>query len=295
MNWTAKDAPSQQGKTILITGANAGLGYQNALELARKGARVVLAGRSQEKLAAACEMIRAEVANANLETGVVDLSNLRSVAEFAATYRRNIGALDTLINNAGVMFPPAGTTADGFETQLGTNFIGHFALTGLLIDLLKAQPDSRIVTLSSIAHRGAVIDFGNLKLEKPYDKFREYGQSKLADLIFAIELQRRIDVAGLDILSLGAHPGISKTELLRHDNPAMIESFNYMPASQGALPALFAATSPDVRKAGYYGPDGENEVNGYPDAASISAAALDVKVGKSLWDYAMAETNINYP
>lgn len=295
MSWTTKDMPSLVGRTVLVTGANSGLGYESALALAAKGARVVLTGRSLAKLNEAVKKIRHEVPAANLETGLVDLSDLDNIGGFAQSYIADIGTLDLLINNAGVMFPPPGKTGDGFETQFGTNFIGHYALTGLLFDLLKVRPGSRIVTLSSISHRGAVIDFDNLKLEKPYDKFREYGQSKLADLIFALELQRRIDRSGLDILSVAAHPGISKTGLLRHDNPSIIEAFDYMPAAQGALPALYAATSEKVTKGGYYGPDGEGEVNGFPAPAAISAAASDEDVGRALWDYASAATGINYP
>ncbi len=191
------------------------------------------------------------------------------------------------------MFPPPSKTVDGFEAQFGVNFIGHFVLTALLFPRLNASKHGRVVTLSSMAHRDGVIDFDNLKLEKPFNKFREYGQSKVADLIFAQELQRRSDAAGSHVISAACHPGVSKTELLRTDRPEMIETVNYMSANQGAFPTLFAATEP-VGKFSYTGPDGENEVNGFPAPAVMTEYAQDESIGAQLWEYALRETGVEY-
>ena len=291
MNWTSDNIASQAGKTFLITGANTGLGYETALELAKKSAHVILTGRNEQKLDEARARILAQVPSAKLDIGVMDLNSLASVKAFAGDFIQSNATLDVLINNAGIMFPPPGLTADGFEAQFGVNFIGHYVLTALLFPLLKKSPHGRVVTLSSMAHRNGKIDFGNLKLEKPFDKFREYGQSKVADLIFAIELQRRIKANGLTLVSAAAHPGVSKTELLRTDRPEMIETVAYMNANQGAFSSLFAATE-DMGENIYIGPDGEGEVNGYPAPAFIAPYASDANIGTALWDYAEKETGV---
>ncbi|MCF6303375.1 MAG: oxidoreductase [Devosiaceae bacterium] len=293
MNWTPEQIKDQSGKTFLITGANTGLGYETALELAKKSARVILAGRNEQKLKEACARITAQVPSAQLDFEVMDLNSIAAIKSFAQGFVQSGQSLDVLINNAGIMFPPPGLTVDGFEAQFGVNFIGHYVLTALLFPVLKKSAHGRVVTLSSMAHRNGKIDFDNLKLEKPFDKFREYGQSKVADLIFSFELQRRIDASGLNVTSTACHPGVSKTELLRTDKPEMIETVAYMSANQGAFSTLFAATE-EMEKFAYIGPDGEGEVNGYPAPASIAPYALDSEIGILLWEYAEKETDVRF-
>lgn len=291
MNWTPDTMESQAGKRFLITGANTGLGFETALELAKKHAHVVLAGRSEQKLTEAKDRILAQAPKTEIEIAVVDLGSISSVKTFAEGFVSEGRPLDVLINNAGIMFPPPGLTVDGYESQFGVNFIGHYVLTALLLPVLKSSKQGRVVTLSSMAHRNGEIDFDNLKLEKPFNKFREYGQSKVADLILAIELQRRLAASGSQLLSVACHPGVSKTELLRDDAPEMIETVDYMPANQGAFSTLFAATQP-IAGASYIGPDGKGEVNGYPAPAFIAPYAADAEIGTLLFDYAEKETGV---
>jgi NAD(P)-dependent dehydrogenase (short-subunit alcohol dehydrogenase family) len=293
MNWTKDNIKDQTGKTILITGANTGLGFQTALELAKKNAFVILAGRSEEKINQAIVDIKKKIPTAKLEAGIVDLSDLKSVKTFSQNIVAKHKRLDVLINNAGVMFPPASKTKDGFELQIGVNFIAHFALTAYLFELINSTKDSRIVTLSSIAHKNGIIDFDNLRLEKPYDKFREYGQSKVADLIFTFELQRRLTKIGSTTISVGAHPGISKTELLRTDKPRMIDEFPHMSANQGAFSSLFSATE-TIKGGSYIGPNGEGEMIGFPASAFIAEYAKDEIVGENLWEYTNKELELNF-
>lgn len=293
MNWTTEHLKDQSGKTILITGANTGLGFETALELAKKNAFVILAGRNEQKIKQAIANIKTQVAGAKLAAGVVDLADLASVKSFAQSINKEYQQLDVLINNAGVMFPPPSKTKDGFELQFGVNFIAHFALTAYLFDLLKATENSRIITLSSIAHKNGVIDFDNLKLEKPFNKFREYGQSKVADLLFSFELQRRLTRFGIQSRSIGVHPGISKTELLRTDQPEMIHEFPHMSANQGAFSSLYAATE-DVEGGAYIGPNGAGEMTGFPAAAFVADYAKDEAVAKALWEYAEKAIGISF-
>jgi len=293
MNWTPDTMETQAGKRFLITGANTGLGFETALELARKHAHVVLAGRSEKKLIEAKDRILAQVPKAQLEIGVVDLGSIASVKTFAEAFVNEGTPLDVLINNAGIMFPPPGLTVDGYESQFGVNFIGHYVLTALLLPVLKNSKPGRVVTISSMAHRNGEIDFDNLKLEKPFNKFREYGQSKVADLIFAIELQRRLAASGSQVVSVACHPGVSKTELLRDDAPQMIETVDYMAANQGAFSTLFAATQP-VDGGSYFGPNGKGEINGYPAPAFITPYAKDAETGALLFEYAEKETGLGF-
>ena len=293
MNWTPDKLETQAGKSFLVTGANTGLGFETALELAKKEAHVILVGRSERKLIEAKERILAQVPAALLDIGVVDLGSISSVKAFAEQFVQERRPLDVLINNAGIMFPPPGLTVDGYESQFGVNFIGHYVLTALLLPVLQSSDHGRVVTLSSLAHRNGEIDFDNLKLEKPFNKFREYGQSKVADLIFAIELNRRLAASGSQIVSVACHPGVSKTELLRTDAPEMIETVAYMAANQGAFSSLFSATQP-LDGGSYIGPDGTGEVNGYPAPAFIAPYALDAKIGTSLWKYAEEETGVSF-
>jgi NAD(P)-dependent dehydrogenase (short-subunit alcohol dehydrogenase family) len=259
-HWIDQNLSSQKGKTILITGGNSGIGYYAALALAKAGAHVVIAGRNPDKIDQAIKSIVAEGIDGHVEAGIVDLASLESVRQYAAQFVMDHSKLDILINNAGVMMPPEGKTEDGFESQFGVNFLGHFALTGLLFDRLQSTTGSRVVTLSSIAHRGAQIDFDNLRLEKPYDQKREYYQSKLADLLFTLELGRRIDAKGAAVLSVGCHPGFTKTELQRHVDPKILAKMTFMDAWQGTLSTLLAATGPHVAQGNYYGPNGPGEL-----------------------------------
>jgi len=294
MNWTAEHIRSQKGKVFLVTGANTGLGFETSLELAKKDGHVILAGRNEQRIDAAIEKILQVYPSASIEAGVVDLADLQSVRAFAETVKARQNRLDALINNAGIMFPPPGKTKDGFESQFGVNYVAHFLLTYELMELLQnTSNSSRIVTLSSIAHRNGAIDFNNLKLEKPFEKFREYGQSKVADLIFALELQRRLERNGLNSISVAAHPGISKTELLRTDKPEMINTVPHMSANQGALSTLFAATEP-LQGGEYIGPDGDGEMTGYPGLASVVEYAQGEEIAERLWTYTERELNIQF-
>lgn len=285
---------TKPSKTALITGANTGLGFEMALALAAQDHHVIVAGRNREKIEAAIGRIHAAHPGASLQMGVVDLNQLASVADFASQIKASHDTLDILINNAGIMVPPAGQTADGFETQFGVNFVAHFALTGHLLPILQAAPSARVVSLSSIGHRGAAIDFDNLCLEKPYEPWREYGQSKLADLIFAFELDRRLQALGSPVRSLAAHPGVSQTELTRNlgDTPPGI---TFMSAADGAAPALMAATSDTAQGGQYWGPDGPEERSGKPGLAVPDPVALDTEIATGLWQWAENATGLHYP
>ena len=293
-HWINANLQSQKGKTILVTGGNSGIGYYAALALAKVGADVIIAGRNAKRVDQAVRDIEAEGIEGSIDAGIVDLASLKSVQEYAEQFRTKYSRLDVLINNAGVMMPPEGTTEDGFESQFGINFIGHFALTGRLYNMVKSTPGSRVVTLSSIAHRGARIDFDNLRLEKPYDTRREYYQSKLADIIFALELGRRSDAKGDGVVSVACHPGFTKTELQRHLDPAILGKMTFMEAWQGALPTLVAATG-DVKSGDYFGPDGPGEMGGFPALGVIDGAALDAAVADRLWAVAEDVTGIVFP
>lgn len=296
--WTKDNIASQQGKIVIITGANTGLGYEDALALYEKGAHVVVACRSAEKAADAINRLQATGGSGTLEAGVLDLSDLASVKNFADNFKEHHQQLHLLINNAGIMNVPASRSADGHEAHFGVNFIGHFVLTAYLYPLLKATPGARVVTLSSGAHKWVDdIDYDNLRLEKPYDAFKQYAVSKLADLLFTIELQRRINKAGDDIRSLAAHPGITLTDLQRHVEDLETALSRYpvvMEPWQGALPTLYAAVVADVKGGEYYGPDGERELSGFPALAVISEAAQDPDKARHLWEYAEQATGVKF-
>ncbi|WP_336360714.1 oxidoreductase [Haladaptatus sp. ZSTT2] len=294
-NWTAADIPDSTGKTVIVTGANSGIGYASTKQLAEKGAHVVMACRSADRADAARRKLESEVENASLDTMELDLASLDSVAQFAAAFTDRYSDLDVLVNNAGVMIPPFSKTEEGFELQFGVNFIGHFALTGQLLPMLLSTPDSRVVTLSSLAHRRASIDFDNFRGEKSYSQWREYGQSKLADLMFALELQRQLDAHDAGTRSLAAHPGFTRTNLQRHSSLTDFGiGFFSMDQDQGALPTLYAATAPDAQAGGYYGPDGWFEIRGYPEPAKISTSARDEQVAIRLWEYAAEATGVTF-
>ncbi|MCP4186585.1 MAG: SDR family NAD(P)-dependent oxidoreductase [Gammaproteobacteria bacterium] len=283
------------GKVAIVTGANTGLGFETALALYRKGAKVIVACRSEAKGLEAIAKIYSTGDGGKLAYGHLDLSSLSSVKEFTTKIIADEPRLDLLINNAGVMIPPPSKTVDGFEIQMGVNFVGHFALTGHLFALLEGSKDSRVVTLSSIAHRGATIDFDNFKLETPYDPWREYGQSKLADLIFMLELHKRLRAKDCQLASLAAHPGFSKTDLQKNMDREMLNSIELMTAKEGAQPTLVASLSQNAKSGQYWGPDGPNETCGNPALAQIDSAALDETVNAKLWDWAEQATGISFP
>ena len=290
--WTISEMPSQKGRSAIVTGTG-GLGFEDALALARAGAEVIVAGRNPAKGAEAVKRIRAEAPAAAIRFEQVDLANLASVANFCERLREQRDSLDLLINNAAVMMPPhRHETVDGFELQFATHYLGHFALTAGLIPLLRNGKDARVISLSSVAARQGAIDFDDLNARSRYNAMRSYGQSKLACLIFAFTLQRRSESAGWGVSSIAAHPGISRTDLL-HNAPGRRSAvgitrsllwFIFQPAAQGALPTLFAATSPQARGGAYYGPDRFGEIRGFPAEARIPSQALDLEISDRLWE-----------
>jgi NAD(P)-dependent dehydrogenase (short-subunit alcohol dehydrogenase family) len=302
--WTTADIPPQNGRTAVVTGATGGLGYETALALAGAGATVVLTGRNDAKGRRALQQIRAQFPNADIDYETLDLANLASVADFAARFAASHASLDLLVNNAGVMaLPTRQTTADGFEMQFGTNYLGHYALTAHLLPLLRRGDRPRVVNLSSLAHRWGAIDFDDLQGLRSYGPAKAYSQSKLAMLVFALELQRRSDAAGWGLMSNAAHPGYARTDLITNGPGArgVLSQINKLlgplishSAAEGALPTLFAATSPEAKAAGYYGPNGFYELKGPPEPAKIMPRAKDVAVAARLWDVSAALTGVSF-
>ncbi|WP_263379482.1 oxidoreductase [Granulicella paludicola] len=308
-HFTASNIPSQQGRRVLITGANSGIGFETALELARRGAEVILPARSLDKANDAITRILREVPHAKLTPAMLDLASLASIHAFAdfidATFPGQ--SLDLLINNAGVMaVPQRELTVDGYERQFATNYLGPFALTALLYPHLKQQQGTRIVTVSSGVSNQSKIEFDNLQSEKKYNPmFGAYSQSKLADLIFQQELQRRLTSTGSPILSTGAHPGYAITNL-QISGPqgkmpfpmrlatAILKPLASQDAHHGALPTLFAATSPDATPGGYYGPSGFQEIKGHPVPAKIAPSAKDEALAKRLWSETETLTGVTF-
>jgi NAD(P)-dependent dehydrogenase (short-subunit alcohol dehydrogenase family) len=307
--WTAQNIPSQIGRRIVITGANSGIGWEAALELARSGAEIILPARTEAKANDAIARIHAQVPAAKLIPEILDLADLRSVHAFAARVVEMYPgqSLDLLINNAGVMaVPKRELTVDGYERQFATNFLGPFALTALLFWSIKPQPGSRIVTVSSGVSNQAKIEFDNLQSERRYrPMFQAYAQSKLADLIFQQELQRRLTAIGSPIASTGAHPGYALTNL-QVTGPgekmplwmllgtSLLKPYLSQDAAHGALPTLFAATAPEATPGGYYGPSGFQELKGHPVPAKITAAAKDVTLAKRLWTETERLTGVTF-
>ncbi len=303
--WTAQDLPDLSGKTIVVTGGNSGIGFEAALEFARVNADVVLACRRPESANEAVAAIRRPHPSARVEFIPLDLSNLASVRQFADAFRRSRPALHVLCNNAGVMAIPYRRTADGFEMQFGTNHLGHFALTGLLLEPLIASGGARVVTVSSGAHRIGAIRFDDLNWQRGYRKWLAYGQSKLANLLFMFELQRRVEKAGVPIISVACHPGYAATNLqyagARMTGSSLLEQFwgamnrvFAQSAAMGALPTLYAATSPDVHGGDYIGPDGFQEGWGYPRKVPCSAGARDAAAAARLWEISVQMTGVRY-
>jgi NAD(P)-dependent dehydrogenase (short-subunit alcohol dehydrogenase family) len=295
MGWSEADIPDQSGRTAVVTGANSGIGYETARALAAKGARVVLACRSEDKGRDAERRVRAAAPAADVRFEPLDLGALASVRAFAEKLSAEEPRLDLLINNAGIMMPPLGRTAEGFETQLGTNHLGHFALTGLLLPRLRATQRARVVSVSSTAHWWGRIDFSDLNAERSYDATRAYGQSKLANLLFARELQRRFDAAGIAALSVAAHPGSTRTNLQQYSS--LLRNFVRVLSQeppQGALPTLRAATDPGVRGGEYYGPSRIFGTIGPPERARSSARAQDAAVARRLWEVSEQLTGVRF-
>jgi NAD(P)-dependent dehydrogenase (short-subunit alcohol dehydrogenase family) len=294
-HWSTANIPAQTGRTAIVTGANTGLGFETAKALADKGAHVVLAVRDLDKGRAAAERIGGDVALQRL-----DLGSLASVRDAADELKSKYGTIDLLINNAGVMTPPKQTTADGFELQFGTNHLGHFALTGLLLDRLLPVPGSRVVTVSSVGHRFArAIRFEDLQWERDYNRIVAYGQSKLANLMFTYELQRRL--TGQRTTALAAHPGGSDTELARHLPRAFqlaalpVARALFQTAAMGALPTLRAATDPGALGGQYYGPDGFAEQKGHPKVVTSTEYSYDIEAQRRLWAVSEELTGVTYP
>ena len=294
--WTSEDVPGQRGRVAVVTGANTGLGFEIAKVLAGRGASVVLAVRNPEKGKEAAARIGAAVPGANVTIQELDLSSLDSVRAAASELGAAHPRIDLLICNAGVMYPPKQTTHDGFELQFGTNHLGHFALTGLLLERMLPVPGSRVVTVSSVGHRiRARVNFDDLQWERSYSRVRAYGQSKLANLMFTYELQRRLSGAGTTI-AVAAHPGFAATELMRHTPvAAVVTPLFSQDAAMGALPVLRAATDPSVLGGQYYGPGGFLGLRGYPELAASSRRSHDAAVQRRLWTVSEELTGVTYP
>jgi NAD(P)-dependent dehydrogenase (short-subunit alcohol dehydrogenase family) len=305
MTWSSSDIPDLTGRSIVVTGANSGIGFEAAKALAAHGAAVTLAVRDVGRGSAAAEQIRTAAPGATVDVAQLDLADLASVREFAATWTgAHPDGLDVLVNNAGVMAIPRRETADGFEMQLGTNHLGHFAVTGLLIGALR--PGGRVVTVSSGAHRFGRMDFEDLQSAASYQKWRAYGQSKLANLLFALELHRRAGDAGVDLRSIAVHPGYAATNLQRVGPEmsgsrigvsvmSLVNRVLAQPAEAGAWPTLMAATDPSVPSGTFIGPTGLKGARGKPGFETPSEAARDVDVARRLWDVSTELTGVSYP
>jgi NAD(P)-dependent dehydrogenase (short-subunit alcohol dehydrogenase family) len=299
--WTTADIPDQTGRVAVITGANTGLGYETALALADHGAQVVLAVRNLDKGKDAAARITAQSPGAEVALQELDLTSLESIRAAAEQLRSDHDRIDLLINNAGVMYTPRSTTKDGFELQFGTNHLGHFAFTGLLLDRLLPVAGSRVVTVSSVGHRiRADIHFDDLQWERRYNRVAAYGQAKLANLLFTYELQRRLAPGGTTI-AVAAHPGFSDTELMRNMPAPLVSAFERIAPlvaqdpAMGALPSLRAATDPAVVGGQYFGPDGFAQSRGYPKVVASSKKSHDEDVQRRLWAVSEELTGVVYP
>ncbi|MCT9852389.1 oxidoreductase [Priestia megaterium] len=301
--WTMSDIPSQRDRLIIITGTG-GLGYIIALALAHAGAEVILAGRNRSKGEAAIKKIQSSVTSANIHFEELDLADLVSIETFAKRICSKYQKLDVLINNAAVMTnPKRQVTKDGFELQFGTNHLGHFALTAHLMPVLRKSHNSRVVTVCALAANSGVINFDDLQSEQNYRPMPVYGQSKLANLIFSLELHRRSEAEKWGVRSIAAHPGLSRTDLVdsgaKQNNKAplplrLFGKFMMQSAEEGALPTLFAATSPEAESGQYYGPGGARETKGFPSPAKITSNAKDVNTAKRLWETSKQLTNVDF-
>ncbi|MCZ6464620.1 MAG: oxidoreductase [Proteobacteria bacterium] len=306
-SWSVRDLPDLSGKTAVVTGANSGLGYETTVALAGAGAHVVMACRSAEKAAEARRGVEAAHPNASLEIRALDLANLASVRDFAKSFLDAHERLHLLCNNAGVMALPFRKTADGFEMQIGTNHLGHFALTGLLLDRLLATPGARVVNVSSTMHKIGRMRLDDLHFEKPgsYGKWRAYGQSKLANLLFTYELGRVLEAAGRNLVVAASHPGYAATNLQfegpRMEGSSLMERMSALgnrlfsqTAAGGALPSLYAAAGPDVRSGSYYGPSRMGELWGPPKKVRSNRRSHDRETATRLWQLSEEQTGIRY-
>jgi NAD(P)-dependent dehydrogenase (short-subunit alcohol dehydrogenase family) len=303
--WVKQTIPTQNGKTAVITGANSGIGFEAAKILARQGAHVVLAVRDEVKGGKAAREIRSAAPQADLEVMALDLANLAAVRGFAAKFMAGHARLDMLINNAGVMAIPQRATADGFEMQFGTNHLGHFALTGLLLPVVLKTPKARVVTVSSNMHKFGRIDFDNLQGERGYSKWGSYSQSKLANLLFAYELQRRLAAAGASAISVAAHPGYAATNLqavgpdmddskIQKMSMSLLNRVVAQSAEMGALPTVYATAAPDVHGGDYVGPSGIVEQRGWPKTTTSSGPSRDEAAAVRLWTLSEQLTGVAY-
>jgi len=302
-NWTITDIPDLTGKTVIVTGGNSGLGFESVKAFALKGARVILACRSVAKGEEAKKQIVKFLPAADIQVMELDLTDLKSIRNFAIKFKQNHSRLDVLLNNAGIMMVPYSLTKDGFESQLGTNHLGHFALTGLLLEVLKNSPASRVVNVSSMAHSSGEMDFSNLLYEngKGYSPLKAYGRSKLSNLLFTYELQRFFEKNKMNTIALAAHPGLSDTNLANHMLKKwyfriLMPIFNRMaqPASMGALPELRASVDPGAKPTEFYGPDGKRQMKGYPVVVQPKQKAFNKEDARKLWEISEKLTSVIY-
>jgi len=302
-NWTMDSVGDLSSKTMIVTGGNSGLGLSAVKALTSKGAKVIMASRSVTK----AENARREVLKTNPDAKIdimeLDLADLSSIHNFSDQFHKRYSKLDILFNNAGIMMVPYGLTKDGFEKQTGTNHLGHFALTGLLLDVLKSTPQSRVVTVSSIAHKNGTMDTDDLLFEngKGYTPMKAYGRSKLSNLLFAYELQRFFEKNNIDCMSLSAHPGVSDTNLFNHAMPVWalkmvkpVATFFIQPASMGVLPELRAGLDPQAKGGEFYGPDGHREIKGYPVLVESNKASHQPDDARKLWEISEKLTGVKY-
>ncbi|MGB6338456.1 MAG: SDR family NAD(P)-dependent oxidoreductase [Candidatus Aminicenantaceae bacterium] len=294
--WDSGDIPDQKGRVVIVTGSSSGIGYETARVLANKNATVVIAVRNLQKGNAALDKIKAGYQNADVRVIELDLADLESIRNFAAEFKSNFSRLDLLINNGGVMMPPYSKTADGFELQFGTNHLGHFALTGLLLDLIEKTHDSRIVNVSSGSHNYGDLNFDDLNWEnRSYKKMKAYGDSKIANLYFTFELQRRFENRNMNVIASAAHPGWTATELQRHVGIFdFLNRFLAQGIEMGALPTLYAAIALDVKGGDYYGPSGWREMKGYPKKVESNELSHSREIAAKLWDLSEKLTGIKF-
>ncbi len=304
LRWTIEDMPELTGKIIVVTGGNSGLGYESVKAFAMKGAEVVLASRSTEKGEEARTEILKAIPGGKIKVMQLDLGDLDSVRSFSTAFRKNYKKLDVLLNNAGIMMSPYFQTKDGFEGQFGINHLGHFALTGLLIDVVLKTPGARIVNVSSGAHKRGVMDFNNLQFKngQEYTPMKAYGRSKLSNLLFTYELQRKLEAAKKETIVAAAHPGIAMTNLARYLEgkflfKILIPLFKRMAQdpAMGALPQIRASVDPEVKGSEYYGPDGKNEYKGYPVVVQSNKASHDLQDAAKLWEESEKLTDVKIP
>ena len=296
MKWDAQMMGDQSGKVAIVTGSNTGIGFHMARALASKGAMVIMACRDPEKAGVAMRRIRDEFPDSEVSTSELDLADLSSVRSFSEGFSSDAEGLDILINNAGVMIPPKSRTKDGFELQFGTNHLGHFALTGLLMPILEKTDGSRVVTVSSIAHKPGVIDFEDLHGDrKRYNKWGFYSQSKIANLAFSLEFSRRLERSGSGVTAIASHPGYSATDLQRHSMFwRFLNLIVAIPAKRGAEATLYAATEDDALDHPYWGPTGIIEMRGWTGKARINAKARDEETGRRLWEVSESLTGVRF-